>query len=208
MTQVALFVRVSKNSQDYNRQICDLSVLAKQKEWEVVATIAEKISGATKNADREGIQKLLELAHKQGIDKVLVTEVSRLGRKTSEVLQVLEKLTELGVSVYVLNYNMETINKGGKQNPIAQMIFTLLAEFARLERETLVERINSGLEQAKRRGIKLGRREGSKVSTEKFLEKYKAVVRQLNQGKSVRDIAAICEVGTATVQKVKKALGG
>lgn len=205
-TRVAIFVRVSKITQDFKRQVHDLKTLADQKEWHVVGVIEEKISGAAKNKDRIAIQKLLQLAESGKIHKVLVTEISRLGRKTSEVLQVLERLSEIGVSVYVQNYNLETINKEGNRNPVAQLIFTLLAEFARLERETLRERIKSGLEGALRNGKTLGRKKGSVVSNDKFLEKYKHVVRQINQGKSVRDVAAICEVGSATVQKVKKAM--
>jgi DNA invertase Pin-like site-specific DNA recombinase len=205
-TPVAIFVRVSKNSQDYTRQISDLKELASHKGWSVLSVITEKVSGSRKNAERKGIQELLELAEQRRISKVLVSEVSRLGRKTSEVLQVLERLTELGVSVYVNNYNLETITHSGRPNPIAQLLFTLLAEFARLEKETLVERIHSGLEQAKRNGKTLGRKKGSVKSDKEILEKYKPVVRQLNAGKSIRDVAAICQVGTATVQKVKKLL--
>lgn len=203
---VTVFVRVSKSSQDYSRQITDLKELASQKGWQVLSVIKEKISGATKNKDREAIQQLMELAEQGQIQKVLVTEVSRLGRKTSEVLQVLEHLSELGVSVLVQNYNLETLTHDGRRNPMTQLMFTLLAEFARVERETMIERIHSGLDAARRRGKKLGRKKGSTMSEEKLLEKYKPVVRQLRAGKSIRDVAAICEVGTATVQKVKKAL--
>ena len=128
MQQVVIFVRVSKKEQDYQRQ--------------VVAEIAEKISGAKRNQDREGIQQLLELSRQGAIQKVLVSEVSRLGRSTVEVLQIVEELTQLGISIYVQNFGIETL-KNGKRNPVAQFMFTLLAEFARLERETLRERILS-----------------------------------------------------------------
>ena len=78
-----------------------------------------------------------------------MSEVSRLGRSTVEVLQIVEELTQLGISIYVQNFGIETL-KNGKRNPVAQFMFTLLAEFTRLERETLRERILSGMDEARR----------------------------------------------------------
>jgi DNA invertase Pin-like site-specific DNA recombinase len=205
LNKVVIFVRVSKGRQDFERQIEDLTAYSKAKGYEIVQIITEKISGATDNKDRKSMNELMILVQEQPVNRVLVSEVSRLGRKTSEVLQVLEFLTERGISVYVQNFNMDTLNDNGTRNPISQFLFTMLAEFARLERESLIQRINSGLEEARRKGKILGWKPGSVIPPEKLLQKYAPIVRQLNKGKSVRDIAAICEVGTATVQKVKKA---
>lgn len=163
--KAVIFARVSRRDQDYERQLRDLRAIAVTMNLAIVKEIAEKISGATSNRDREGIRQLLELAHQGKIDKVLVQEVSRLGRSTVEVLQVVEELTDLDVSIYVQNFGIETLKKGrnGKlhRNPVAQFLFTMLAEFARLERETLRERILSGMEEARRKGKKIGRPEGS-----------------------------------------------
>lgn len=206
LDKVIIFARVSKGRQDFERQIEDLTTYSKMKGYEIVQVITEKVSGAKNNNDREGVNELMMLVQHMPVKRVLVSEVSRLGRKTSEVLKVLEFLTERGISVYVQNYNMDTLNPDGSINPISQFLFTMLAEFARLERESLIQRIKSGLDGARRKGKTLGRKKGTTVSKEKFLEKYKPVIRQLNQGKSIRDIAAICDVGTATVQKVKRVL--
>lgn len=206
MIPVAIFTRVSKLSQDYDRQISDLTKYAASMEYKVVATINEKVSGAKTNEARQGIIDLLELAKKGKIKKVLVAEVSRLGRKTSEVLKVVEELKELGISVYILNHKIETLNPDGKANSMAQMFLTLLAEFSRMERETLIERINSGLEEARKKGVKLGRREGTNKNEEAILKEYKAVVAQIKKGQSVRNVAKLCDVSPGTVQKVKKAM--
>jgi DNA invertase Pin-like site-specific DNA recombinase len=170
MDKGVIFVRVSKREQDYQRQLEDLRALAKTQNLEIVAEIAEKVSGAKSNLERDGVQELLRLAQKGIIQKVLVQEVSRLGRSTVEVLKVLEELTSLRVSVYVQNFGFETL-KNGKRNPIAQFMFTLLAEFARMERETLRERILSGMEEARRQGKHLGRPDGSLEDKETFLKK-------------------------------------
>jgi DNA invertase Pin-like site-specific DNA recombinase len=201
MNKGVIFVRVSKREQDYQRQLEDLRALAKAQNLEIIAEIAEKISGVKDNQERDGVQELLRLAQKGIIQKVLVQEVSRLGRSTVEVLKVLEELTSLHVSVYVQNFGFETL-KNGQRNPIAQFMFTLLAEFARMERETLRERILSGMEEARRQGKHLGRPDGSLENKETFLKKYPSVVRNLRQGISVRKTAKICDTSINTVRKV------
>ena len=205
MQQAVIFVRVSKKEQDYQRQVEDLRAVARGQAVQVVAEIAEKISGARRNQDREGIQQLLALSRQGAIQKVLVSEVSRLGRSTVEVLQIVEELTQLGISIYVQNFGLETL-KNGKRNPVAQFMFTLLAEFARLERETLRERILSGMDEARRQGIKIGRPAGTTEEKAVFLKKYAAVARQLRAGLSVRKTAKLCEVAINTVRKVKTML--
>ena len=202
MQQAVIFVRVSKKEQDYQRQVEDLRAVAQSQAVQVVAEISEKISGAKRNQEREGIQQLLELSRRGAIQKVLVSEVSRLGRSTVEVLQIVEELTQLGISIYVQNFGLETL-KNGKRNPVTQFMFTLLAEFARLERETLRERILSGMDEARRQGITIGRPVGATEEKAVFLKKYAAVARQLRAGLSVRKTAKLCDVASNTVRKVK-----
>ena len=205
MQQAVIFVRVSKKEQDYQRQVEVLRAAAQSQAVQVVAEIAEKISGAKRNQEREGIQQLLALSRRGAIQKVLVSEVSRLGRSTVEVLQIVEELTQLGISIYVQNFGIETL-KNGKRNPVAQFMFTLLAEFARLERETLRERILSGMDEARRQGIRIGRPAGTSEEKAVFLKKYAAVARQLRAGLSVRSTAKLCDVAINTVRKVKALL--
>lgn len=205
MQQAIIFVRVSKKEQDYQRQLEDLRVVAQTQSVQVVAEISEKISGVRTNQERDGIQELLQLCRRGAIQKVLVCEVSRLGRSTVEVLQVVDELTRLGISIYVHNFGIETIKKG-KRNPVAQFMFTLLAEFARLERETLRERILSGMEEARRQGKKIGRPDGAVEEKATFLKKYGSVARNLRAGLSVRKTAKLCEVSINTVRKVKALL--
>ncbi|MFD3001447.1 recombinase family protein [Pontibacter toksunensis] len=205
-TPVAIFVRVSKGSQDYTRQVEDLTIYSKEKGYAIVEVIAEKISGAKKNAQRQAIKQLLVLAEGGTIQKVLVTEISRLGRNTLEGLKVLDRLRQLGVSVFLLNRNIESITPEGKSDPIAKLFFTIMLEFAEWERETIIERIHSGLEEARRKGKTLGRKKGTTKTNAQLLEEHSLVVRHLKAGHSIRHVAAICGVGTATVQRVKKAV--
>jgi DNA invertase Pin-like site-specific DNA recombinase len=156
----------------------------------------------------------MELANAGKIQRVLVSEVSRLGRKTSEVLVTIEKLKEKGISVYIQNHNIDTINPDGTENSMAQFFLTVLAEFARMERGTMIERINSGLAEARKKGRIGGRRAGATKDRKTLLKENKKVVEYLQAGTySIREIAKLCinpttkkPISTSTVLKIKKAL--
>jgi DNA invertase Pin-like site-specific DNA recombinase len=85
-------------------------------------------------------------------------------------------------------------------------MLALLAEMARNESETLRERIKSGLAHARKRGVVLGRRKGTTLTRDEFLQKHKDILRQLKVGQSVRNAAKIVGKGISTVQRVKAAL--
>jgi DNA invertase Pin-like site-specific DNA recombinase len=78
--KVSIYARVSSNngSQDYQRQINDLTCYANNNHLTIDGVFAEKISGARKNQDRAELMKLIEYVNSNNIDKVLVTELSRL----------------------------------------------------------------------------------------------------------------------------------
>ena len=87
MQQVVLFGRVSSTNerQSFERQINDLTQLAATQNYHVAGVFAEKISGATKNVGRKELTNMIEFVNSNQIDKVLVTELSRLGRDTLQV---------------------------------------------------------------------------------------------------------------------------
>lgn len=140
------------------------------------------------------------------IRKVLVHEVSRLARRNSIAHGFIETLDAFGVSLYWHQQGIETLLPNGKRSPATGIMFALLAEMARAERETLSERIKSGLAEARRKGRKLGRPAGTKTPSKKFLAKHADIVRRLKAGHSVRNTAKITGKGGSTVQRVKLAL--
>jgi DNA invertase Pin-like site-specific DNA recombinase len=85
-------------------------------------------------------------------------------------------------------------------------MLALLAEMARNEAETISERINSGLAEARRKGKKLGRPEGSGYTPEELLGQHKDIIKALKAGQSVRNAAKVTGKGASTVQRVKAAL--
>jgi DNA invertase Pin-like site-specific DNA recombinase len=137
---------------------------------------------------------------------LLVTEISRLGRSTLQVLQIVETLTQLGISVYLGNYGVETIQPNGKRNPMISMLISILSEFSSMERENLIDRTRSGLAHAKRNGTVLGRPYGSKKSREQLLAENPKVVKLLKAKRSIREIAKLADRSVNTVLKVKRVM--
>jgi DNA invertase Pin-like site-specific DNA recombinase len=201
---VAILVRVSTSKQEVARQISELEAVAEVNSWEVVETLQETVSGNANLEDRPALRRIVQLGDTGKIKKLLVHEVSRLSRRPSVALTFVEVLEGLKVSVYWLAQNVETLLPSGKRNPSAAIMLALLAEMAKAERETLRERILSGLEEAKRKGIKLGRPIGSSMNREAYLQKHQRIVRLLRQGMSIRNSASIATVDKATVCRVKK----
>jgi DNA invertase Pin-like site-specific DNA recombinase len=115
-------------------------------------------------------------------------------------------MEDLGVSVYWKAQNLETLLPNGKRSHAAGIMLAIMAEAARNEIEVLSMRVRSGLAQAKRNGVKLGRPVGSSIPVEMFLKKHSDIVRLLKSDHSVRNTAKITEKGFSTVQRVKAAI--
>jgi DNA invertase Pin-like site-specific DNA recombinase len=205
-TPVVILVRVSTVKQETDRQISELRSYAKAKGYDVVEICRETISGTANGDERHGLKRAEALAIDGKIKKVLVHEISRLARRNSVAHRFVETLEECGVSLYWHAQGIETLLPNGKRNPSAGIMLALLAEMARSEVETLRERIKSGLAQAKRKGVRLGRPKGTTLIRDVFLQKHKDILRQLKAGQSVRNAAKITRKGASTVQRVKLAM--
>lgn len=201
---VVILVRVSTSAQETDRQKFELTSYAAKEGYQVVKVIEESISGTSTKENRTGLQQVEEMARRGEIKKVLVHEISRVARKNSVAHQFLETLEEYGVSLYWHQHRIETLLPNGKRNPAASIMFSLLAELGREERETLVSRIKSGIENSRRRGVQIGRPKGSTESDADILGKHKDIIKLLNRGVSIRHIASLTSKSTTTVQKVKK----
>ena len=211
MEKVALLVRVSTDKQDYQRQIVELTQYCSKVGWEVAETFANKVSGAKKNEDREEVQSLIEYVKTNEIRRVVCLEISRLGRNTLEALKIIQTLNENGVSLYVKNYNLDTLTEDGKVNPIASLICTILLEIASMERLTIKERMESGrkqyIEKCRREGIKMGRPATYRKSDESYKEQYQKEISLLRKGISLSNVSKITGTSINTLRKVKSLFG-
>lgn len=204
-TKAVIYARVSSVSdrQDTSRQIEDLRKYANLRDIEVVATFEEHISGAKKNEERQVLMECLEYCTTNSVHYLLLSELSRLGRSTLQVLRSLEVLHEAKVSVYIQNLGLYTLQPDGKVNPIVSILITILAEMSNIERSNIVYRLNSGRSNYIAKGGKLGRKTGSIKTEEKKREEYKEVIQLLKKGYSVRNVAKLQGIGISTVQRVK-----
>lgn len=201
-----IYTRVSTNVQDYQRQIEELQQFASSHDWNVLQVFSEKVSGVKKNEERQELSKMLDYINNNQVDKVLVWELSRLGRNTLEVLKSIDVLNSMGVSLFIKNYGIETLDAEGKPNVMAQFLVTILAEVARMERSTIKERMNSGYKKYRADGGKVGRKHGYKKNSDMLREEYADVFRLLKKGLSLRNIAKLTNHSINTVMKCKSIL--
>ena len=151
MGQVAIYCRVSTDDQSCERQERDLRAFAKRAGHKVVAVFKETASGADNGRPERA--KILALARAREIDAILVTELSRWGRSTQDLVQTLDDLHGWKVSVLAqtgLSFDLSTAS--------GKLMRTIMAGLAEFERDLIRDRVKSGLAAARARGVKLGRR--------------------------------------------------
>ena len=207
MEQVVILARVSTDKQEYYRQINELTDYCRQRNWEVVEVFANKVSGTATNEQRAEIQELVEYVKNHQISRVVCLEISRVGRNTLEALKVIQLLNENRVSLFVKNYNLETLDADGNVNPIASLICTILLEIASMERLTIKERMASGrkqyIEKCRRDGIKMGRPSTYRKSDEEYRKQYQKEISLIRKGLSLANISAITGTSINTIRRVK-----
>ena len=207
MDKVVILARVSTQAQDYQRQVTELQEYCDKVGWEVTRVFANKVSGAKVVKDRPEIVEMVEYIKSNDVKRVVCLEISRLGRNTLEALKVINYLNEHRVSLYVKNYNLETL-VDGKVNPVASLICTILLEIGSLERQSIIERTSSGRNQyiakCREQGIKMGRPSSYRKSDEAYKDQYSKEISLLRKGISLRNVQAITGTAVGTLRKLSK----
>jgi DNA invertase Pin-like site-specific DNA recombinase len=185
---------VSTADQSCARQERDLIAFAERADYAVVGIYKETGSGVKR--DRAERNKVMALAQARQIDVVLVTELSRWGRSTLDLLHTLEALEARRVSVIALHgmaFDLSTAT--------GRMMATILAGIATFERELIRERIRSGMAAARARGKKLGRQKGQRPKSDRLAPKVMALVAN---GRSYRLIGRELGLSKNTVLAIVK----
>ena len=207
MEKVVILARVSTDKQDYQRQIIELTDYCSKVGWEIVKVFANKVSGAKKTEERPEVLEMLSYVKEHAIKRVCCLEVSRLGRNTLEALKVIQMLNDNKVSLFIKNYNLETLNPDGTPNPVASLITTILLEVASMERRTILERVNSGRNQyiakCRKEGVKMGRPSDYKKSEDTYKEQYQKEIALLRKGISLRNVSKLTNTSMNTLRKLK-----
>ena len=203
-TKVVIYARVSTSAQDYTRQITELRKYAKKQNYEIVKEFSEKISGGKKVEERTAIKEMLDFVKFNKVDKVLIFECSRLSRRQLDFLSIIEQLTELGVSLFILQNGLETLLPDGKPNPIANLCFGIIAEFNNLEKHLIRARMASGYEHHRAKGGRVGRKEGYRKSEEEYRMTYEREISLLAKGNTLKDVRAITGTSINTLRKLRE----
>jgi len=169
-------------------------------------TYIDKCSGSTPFNERNEAKRLLA---NESITEVHVHSIDRLGRSTLDIMQTIQYFTSKGINVVSEKEGLQTI-VNGKENPIAKMMIGILGTLAEFELNRSKERQSEGIANAKEKGVYVGRKEGSKESTEQFLNKKltQTIIRHLKAKESIRRCALLSGASIGTVQKVKAMVEG
>lgn len=142
-TKTIGYARVSTADQSLDRQADELTAAGADE-------VRTEVGSGKKDAKRPVWDELLR-SLRSG-DTLMVTELSRLGRSTSQLSALADELRERGVALRINNLGIDT----GK--PAGKLVYSIIAAVAEMERELLIERTNSGLAAARARGRKGGRK--------------------------------------------------
>lgn len=212
MKTAIIFTRCSSSGpisiekrQDTTRQVEDLKKYAESKDINVVKIYEEHISGGKANKDRPILKEAFAYCIENHIDIILLSELSRLGRKCDEILSSIKFLKDNHINCYFLKEQLSIFSPDGKENPYLTIMCAVLGTAAELERETIYYRLKSGRDKYVRDGGRLGKRKGSGIKTkEQMTNEYKAVIKNLRAGQSIRNCAKITGVSPCTILKVKR----
>ncbi|MCY4266805.1 MAG: recombinase family protein [Flavobacteriaceae bacterium] len=167
------------------------------------------VSGTIPFAERPEGSVLMKWVKKGLITQLVTDEVSRLGRNTKDVLEVLETLQAHQVNVVIQELGMDSRKANGEENPYWKVGLTMMSCLYEMERKALLERTRQGIQAYKAREGTFGRQVGTVETREKFLSKPKTkkIIRLLNQRKSYQDIQSRLQVSSTTIRKVKRYVG-
>ena len=192
--RAVIYARVSTSDQSCARQVGELTAFAARAGYNVVEVFKETASGTS--AKRVARKRVLDLAQARQIDAILVSELSRWGRSTQDLLDSLNRLAGWNVSVVAMNGMTFELN-----TPHGRMMATMLAGIAQFERDLLSERVKSGLAAARARGKKLGRQPGQRPKSDKLAPQ---VIEAVASGRSYRWIARDLGLSKNTVTEIMK----
>jgi DNA invertase Pin-like site-specific DNA recombinase len=188
--RAAIYTRVSTLDQNPQSQLLDLEQLASQRGFEVVNTYVDHgISGT--RARRPGLDQMLADARRARFDILLVWSCDRIARSTRHLLEVLDELTRLKIQFVSFREALDT------SGALGRAVTVIIGAIAELERSLIVERVRAGMRRARLEGRHIGRKPLELDTT--------AIVSDRARGLSLRQIAKVHRISTATVRRALSA---
>ena len=192
--RVALYARVSTESQTTDNQLVELRLVAERMEWEIVGEFVDHaISGAKGRDQRPAFDRLQKGAVRKDFDMVAAWSVDRLGRSLQHLVEFLGEINASGVDLYL---HQQGINTG---TPAGKALFQMCGVFAEFERSMIKERVVTGIARSRVTGTKSGKPHGRPAN----LDNPEPHIRKLRaEGLGMLKIAKQLSIGVSTVQRV------
>lgn len=191
---VAIYARVSTDRQTVDMQIHELKEYVKRRGWNLYREFIDQgYSGS--DTKRPAFQEMMNEAKKRKFDVLLVWKLDRLSRSMKDLVMVLNELGGLGIDFVSYDNNLDT------STPTGKLVFHVIGAVAEFEKDIIKERVRAGLENARRKGKKLGR-----PSVDDSVIEEAKVLR--GQGKSFRKIGKELGISEGVVRQRLKAQGG
>lgn len=194
------YSRISTNdgSQTDERQLQNI------KEFDYV--LSDKCSGTIPLWERPKGGQIKKLIDDNQLKELHIHSIDRLGRNTLDVLSIWKELTDLGIRVICRNPNFQNITDEGKTDMFSELMISILSTMSDFERKMIRERQLEGIKIRKEKGLYKGRQIGTTISPMKFLtkEKPQKIMKDIDNGYSVREIMEMRKCSPSLVQKVKR----
>ena len=187
--KVVLYCRVSTKDQNCERQITELRQIAKNHNYHIIDEYIDTgFSGSMKN--RPELDRMMKDAFSKKFEMVMTLELSRMGRSTKNLLEIVEKLKEKDINLFIANQQIDT------STPSGSMFFTIASAFATYERDLIRERVISGLQNAKKKGVVLGRKTNLNGMTKN------KIIAMKSQNIGLKKIAFETKVSVQSIRKL------
>lgn len=183
MSQIIAYLRTSTDKQDLNNQKLEILEWARKKEMKVNEFVQITMS-SRKTSKQRRIEEVLQTLNDSDI--LVVTELSRLGRSTAEVIALVNELVARNIRVIILKQNLDI----SQHDMTSKIVITLFSLFAELERDLMSMRTKEALAAKKQQGVTLGKPKGT-VQKSKFDADLERIKGLLKLGLSVRKIASL-----------------
>jgi DNA invertase Pin-like site-specific DNA recombinase len=195
------YSRVSSDdgSQNPERQLQNL------KDFDYVFT--DMCSGSIPLFERPKGGQIKKLIDENKLTHLEIHSIDRLGRSTLDVLTVWENMTKKGITITCRNPSLRNIDENGKVDKFSELMMSILSTMSTFEREMIRSRQLEGIKLRKERQLYSGRQVGTKDTPERLLQKErsKAILKYIEKGYPVREIAKIVPCSKTTITKVRKA---
>ena len=187
--RVVIYARVSTNEQNCDRQVAELEQVVKNNNWELVDTYIDKGYSRT-TTTRPELDRMMKDSFVRKFEMVITLELSRLGSSLKHMIEIVDKFKEKKIQLFIVNQQIDT------STPTGYMFFSIMTSISNYERELISERVKSGLENAKRKGIKLGRKTNLDFNIKE------KIIQMKSDNIGMKKISKDCRVGRKTILEV------